>query len=403
MSLLNIFQQRFFVGKFLNGFCLGVLTSVGTAYVSEVAPLALRGLSIACLSLSLCIGPFVCVLINNTTQSYTTRMAYRGIFIPQWIFGAIALLFMPFLPESPYFLSGKNKDEKAMKSLKKLYTGDLEVQQQYAIMKVTVEEESIISQQAGSYLDCFKLKNLKRTILACGPFLMQPLSGVAYVGGYSTYYFELSGATTSEAYKISIGAQVLSMTGVVASWFLIDRIGRRPLLIMGMINLSILNLIVACTGLKTDNVTAMKVSTAFLCMYNFFYNLALGPLAYIYAAELSTVFLRVKTIAFGSIANSGLQTMWSFVLPYMFNPDQANMGSKINFIFTACLFISVFVFWVWLPESANRSFEEIDEMFNNNIPARKWKTYVSKVSAESEDSYIMEKGITEHVEDVKVV
>ncbi|CUM53828.1 unnamed protein product [Debaryomyces tyrocola] len=77
--------------------------------------------------------------------------------------------------------------------------------------------------------------------------------------------------------------------------------------------------------------------------------------------------------------------MWQFVLLFMFNPDQANMGSKINFIFAACCFISIFCFYFYLPETANRSFDEIDEMYIKKVPARKFRNFISDTQIKASD------------------
>ena len=91
--------------------------------------------------------------------------------------------------------------------------------------------------------------------------------------------------------------------------------------------------------------------------------------------------------------------MWSFVLPYMFNVDQADMGSKINFIFAGCCFFSLYFFYFYLPETANRSYEEVDEMFKANVPARKWRSYVTSERTEAESVYAEQaKGETAHIE-----
>ncbi|CDK24448.1 unnamed protein product [Kuraishia capsulata CBS 1993] len=390
--------EVFFAGKFINALCLGVFSTLCVTYVSEVSPLALRGLSAALCSLSLCIGPFICFLINNTTATYTSRMAYRGVFIPQWIFSISCLVVAPFLPESPYYYIAKNKDNKAVESLKRLYT-PAQAQQQFAIMKITYEESRLISAST-TYADCFKKSDLKRTLIIVFAFFMQPMSGVSFIASYSTYYYQLAGFSTQRSYQLSCGAQALSICGVIGSWFIIDRFGRRPLMLYGMLSLTILNLIVAGAGTDTSNMTAMTVASAFIAMYNFFYNGSIGPLTYVLASEVSSVGLRAKTMALGTITNYAFQCLWSFVLPYMFNPDQGNMGSKINFIFTGISFLSLFAFYFYLPETAGRSFEEIDELFANKVPARKWKSYVTERQSESEKCFDQLKQDVAYVEEV---
>lgn len=65
--------------------------------------------------------------------------------------------------------------------------------------------------------------------------------------------------------------------------------------------------------------------------------------------------------------------MWAFVIPYLFNPDQANLGAKVSFIFGGLAIICLVYLWLCQPETAGRTYEELDEMFINKIPARKFK------------------------------
>lgn len=75
--------------------------------------------------------------------------------------------------------------------------------------------------------------------------------------------------------------------------------------------------------------------------------------------------------------------IWSFSLPYAINPDQGNLGGKIAFIFGAVCFVSTIFIWFFVPETKNRTYIEIDELWDRGVPARKWKeTKVVTVSDE---------------------
>ncbi|CDK24044.1 unnamed protein product [Kuraishia capsulata CBS 1993] len=388
--------RLFIAGKSVNALCLGCFSTLCLTYVSEISPMALRGWAVASCTLSMSIGPFVCYLINNTTATYTTRMAYRAVFIPQWVFSVSCLCLAPLLPESPYYHIKQGQTEKALNSLKKLYNST-QAQQQFALMKVTYDELQLIT-QSSTYLDCFKKKDIKRTFLVLFGMWTAPMCGLYFVAYYSTYYYQLAGMTTETSYQLSCGAQAMSMAGVITSWFIMDRFGRRPLMMMGLGSLVILNFIVAGAGTNTGNPVAMKVATAFMSMYNFFFNLGMGPMPSILSAEISSVSLRGKTISLGAILNFSLACMWSFVLPYMFNPDKANMGSKINFIFAGMSVVSLVVFYFFQPETAGRSFEEIDEMYDKNIPPRQWSSYKTEKQTLSEKGFLDLKAEASHIE-----
>nr|QFR37180.1 MFS transporter [Cyberlindnera americana] len=386
----------FVAGKSLNALCLGCFNTICLSYVSEISPMALRGWSASACTLSMCIGPFICYLINNTTADYETRMAYRAVFIPQFIFSASCLIFAPFLPESPYYYFNKGQDDKALESLKRLYN-PTQAQQQFALMKVTHEELKKIT-ESSTYLDCFKKKDRKRTFLVLFGLWMSPMCGLYFVASYATYYYQLSGMTTKGSYQLSCGGQAMSVCGVVGSWFIIDRFGRRPLMFFGMISLTIVNFVIAGAGSDTSNKVGLKVATAFMSMYNFFYNIGIGPLPFILACEISSVSLRAKTLSMGSMISYAFSCMWSLVLPYMFNPDSGNMGSKINFIFAGLCLMSIFVFYFIQPETAGRSFEEIDEMYDKNIPPRKWSSYKTEKQVMTEKSFLELKPEVSHEE-----
>lgn len=392
--------QVFFIGKFLNAILLGVIQTVGASYVAELTPLALRGICTMTVNLSFCVGPFICTIVAYFTSTRDDRWSYRAIFCSQWFFAVTASVFLFFIPESPYHHVLKGNDDKALGSLRKIHP-DGSAESQLAVIRATVDEAKVLS-KSGSWFEVFNKKNIKRTLIAIAPFLMQPLSGLAYVMSYQTYYFQIAGITTRESFKISCGAQALSVVGTLLSLFMVDRFGRRFILLYGMLSLAVLNLLIAALGLNRSSQPLLLASSAFLTMYNFFYNSGIGPIAYVYNTEIPTSRLRAKTVAVGIASSNSLNTMWAFVLPYMFNVDQANMGSAINFIFAGCCFVSVFVFFFFMPEASGRSYEEIDEMFMAKVPYRKWSSYVTSVSVESKQVILEQcKEETEHVEEVK--
>lgn len=65
--------------------------------------------------------------------------------------------------------------------------------------------------------------------------------------------------------------------------------------------------------------------------------------------------------------------MWGFVLPYLFNPDKANLGAKVTFIFGALSVLSIVYLWFCQPESARLSYEKLDELFIGRVKARHFK------------------------------
>ena len=137
-------------------------------------------------------------------------------------------------------------------------------------------------------------------------------------------------------------------------------------------------LITGILGLGTD-LPRVQATVAFILIYSWGYNVSIGSTAFSLLCEVATPRLRVKTVAIGYSAQSAINVMWQFVIPYLFNPDYANLGAKIAFIFFGLCFLCLAYLWLCQPETAGRTYQELDEMFMKRIPAREFKTYVTDV------------------------
>ncbi|KAH6709148.1 hypothetical protein BKA61DRAFT_678051 [Leptodontidium sp. MPI-SDFR-AT-0119] len=101
--------------------------------------------------------------------------------------------------------------------------------------------------------------------------------------------------------------------------------------------------------------------------------MTIGATAYAILTENATSRLRVKTIAIVVAVQNTWYTLWSLVLPYLFNPDKANLGAKIAFIFGD-------------PETAGWSYEELDELYMKRVPARSFKTFVTEAERQGQEA-----------------
>lgn len=93
------------------------------------------------------------------------------------------------------------------------------------------------------------------------------------------------------------------------------------------------------------------------------------------AGEVSAVRLRAKSMAIGFTFNYFFSTVWNVAIPYLYNTDEANLGGKIGWIFAAMGLIALVVIYFEVPETKGRSFEDLDEMFNENVRAREFRSH----------------------------
>ncbi|CUM49370.1 unnamed protein product [Debaryomyces fabryi] len=378
--------QTFLAGKTMNGVCLGIIQSSIVSYVADITPFALRGVSTALCNVSFSIGPLVCFIINYSESDRLDAWAYRSIFAAQWGFSALSLIALLFVPDSPTYYILKGKTEKAENCYKKLLKDPLSIQQQMAVAMNTIKESQSAADNS-TFLDCFKGNNLKRTMVASVPFIFCPFSGVYFTGNYTTYWFQLAGLSDSESFKYTIGAQLLSITGCIATLFVVDRFGRRTNILYGVLIIIVVDFIIGGTGLVKDNDQALQATIAFMMMYGFWYNFGLGSVCYPIASENPTSILRTKTIGLALSSTNIAGMVWSFVLPYIFNPDEGNLGASTMFIFAGFSLLFWVYFYFCVPETANRTLEEVDEMYFNKVPLRKFGNYETFSSRENKEAF----------------
>lgn len=276
----------------------------------------------------------------------------------------------------------KGRKDKAVRSMEMLgYKGE-EGKKKLALIELTLEE--IKRETEGvTYLECFRKSNLRRTLISIMPETIQVLTGITFVAGYFTYYLQLAGYSTSESFRIQIAQPVLSIVGNLMAAVMVDKVGRRNLTFWGLLILVVLLFIEG--GLATAGSPAeIKGAVAMVLIYSWMYNVSIGSTAFSILCETSTSRLRVKTIAIGLALQNSINVMWQFVLPYLFNPDKANLGGKVAFIFGGVSFFALAYLWYFQPETAGRSYEELDEMFAKGVPARQFKTYKTDAQAKGE-------------------
>ncbi|KIN09123.1 hypothetical protein OIDMADRAFT_48952 [Oidiodendron maius Zn] len=369
----------FFAGKFLNGFVVGMLAAVCPTYLGEIVPLALRGLLTAMIAFAYALAPLTAAVIVNSTGTKTNVWAYRSVFCAQYGFCFVSTVFAPFIPESPWWLASKGRDEKALASLRRLGCNtDIEAVRKLALIKVTLEEVRRETEGV-TYFECFRVSNLRRTMISVAPLTIQALGGVIFIAGYFVYYAELAGYSSAAAFKLYVIFQVISMCGNITSWFVIDRVGRRDLTLYGTASLMVILMLAG--GLATAGKTPyIKGCFSMMMIYAFVYNCTIGATGYTLLTEIATSRLRVKTIAIGIALQNIIYMVLGFVLPYLFNPNYLNLGAKISFIFGGFSVVSVIYLYFYQPETAGRSYEELDAMFTAKVPARKFKAYITEVN-----------------------
>ena len=393
------------VGELLGGLILGCYAVIAPAYASEVCPMALRGHLTSYVNLCFVIGQLLGNGVTAGTSQLDNHWAYSIPFALQWIWVAIIIPGTLWIPESPWWLVRRGRVEEAEAVLRRLASAKVDVSASLAAIIETDRLEQEL-ETGSSYWDCFRGVNLRRTEISIGVYCTQVLSGI-YLINYGTYFFQLAGLATQKAFYMGIGflgeflssisiyirrsrphtshpSAVLTtlsflavgFMGTIVSWFLLVRIGRRPIFNAGLFALVVLMLIIGildCIPGRPAGVTWAESSL--MLVWNFAYDISVGPICFVIISEASATRVRSKSIAVATAAQAILGIAMTVAIPYMINPDEANMQGKLGFFFGGCAALCFVWSYFRVPETSGRTYEELDILFDRKVPARKFKDY----------------------------
>ncbi|KFZ20703.1 hypothetical protein V502_03052 [Pseudogymnoascus sp. VKM F-4520 (FW-2644)] len=372
-------EATLIIGRLFTGYGVGLLSCFVPLLVADCAPAVLRGASVAAYQLGIASGLVLGTAVTYKTQPRHDTGAYR---IPMAIIILWPVILVPglltFVPESPRWLLGHNRYDAAARALRKLNgkTASADaLEAELAIMRTSIETERELYASAGW-----------RQIFTWGPegrkaylgFALQALqqgSGINFITSYGIYFFTQTGIKNS--YLAIMGVYFMCFPGIFLASFISERFGRRPTLIVSGILCAATSIVMGGMGLIAEkNESENGAIAAMVFLFLVFFNMGWGPLVWVVCSEISVGRNRGKLMSFSTGSNWFFNWVVSFSFPYLYGADQANLGPKIGFIYGALMILSCFWVYYILPETAGRTLEEIDEMFEAHVPARKFSSYI---------------------------
>jgi len=209
-----------------------------------------------------------------------------------------------FLPETPRYCIKKGNSERAARSLSKLRRLDVEHPALLEeLAEITANHEYELSLGKATYIDCFKGNLGKRLATGCLLQALQQLSGVNFIFYYGTSFFQNSGI--KNPFVVSLITSCVNVGSTFPGLYLVEKWGRRNLLLFGAIGMAVCQFIVAITGTVAgiDNLAAQKALIAFVCIYIFFFASSWGPVAWVVTGEIFPLKVRAKSLSMTTASN----------------------------------------------------------------------------------------------------
>lgn len=174
----------------------------------------------------------------------------------------------------------------------------------------------------------------------------------------------------------------VGFVATILSWFLIVRIGRRRIFLTGLSALVFLMLLIGILDCIPSRPQGVEwAESALMIVWNFAYDLSVGPICFIIISEASATRVRSKSIAVATAAQAVVGIVMTVAIPYMINPDEANMQGKLGFFFGGLGALCLVWAWWRMPETRGRTYEELDILFESKVPARQFKGYEFDLAA----------------------
>ncbi|KAG8938943.1 hypothetical protein FRC04_007229 [Tulasnella sp. 424] len=363
------------IGEVFCGIPWGVFQTLTTAYASEVCPIQLRGYLTAYVNLCWGVGILLSSGVVKATLPIASDWSWRLPFVLQWVWVGPLFLIVWFCPPSPWWLVRKGRLEEAEASIRRL-TNQEKVTADDAkatvAMMVHTNELEMEASAGTTYLDCFRKTDARRTEIVMMVFAMQLLSGENLIG-QGVQFLQTAGISTNTAFSLNMVLNSMFIIGTIFSWGLLTIFGRRTLYTVGMASMSVVLFIIgglAWIGTKSS----IFAIGSLLIVLNFAYNATLGPICYTLIGEISSTRLRQKSIVLSRIAYQIMNIICGIIVPRMLSPTAWNWGPKSGIFWGVSAGLSTLYCYLRLPETKNRSYGELDLLFEHKVPAWRFKS-----------------------------
>ncbi len=357
--------------RILGGLAVGAASVTAPAYVSEVTPASMRGRLSSIQQIMIIIGLTAAFLSNyllaasagaSTNAFWMGYEAWRWMFWIEMIPATVFLLALLAIPESPRFLVVKGRDAQAEGVLTRLFGSDV------AASKVKEIRASLADDHAPKFSDLMnKATGKVRTIVWVGIGLatFQQLVGINIVFYYGAVLWQAVGFSENDALLINILSGSLSIVACLAAIALIDRIGRKPLLIIGSAGMALTLGIMAVafsSGSLVDGQLVLSDNAGTIALisanaYAALFNFSWGPVMWVMLGEMFPNQIRGSGLAVSGLA----QWLSNFAITMAFPIMLVSIGLAGAYGFYAiCAAISVIFVYKMVKETRGKELEEME-------------------------------------------
>lgn len=385
--------SQYMAGRFFLGFGSGVGGNAAI-YVVEMAHPAYRGTMGGLFQCFYYVGSFLAAVVLRGCLHYKSNLAWT---IPTWfqlVLPTIVFSFCPFFPESPRWLFSHNRKEESRKVMTK-YHGNGNSESVFVHLQMREFQEELEMRGADKrwwdYRSLFNSKASLYRVIVCSVAVaaFAQWTGQAAISYFLPAVLKTMGITKpAEVMDINIGLALASGICAIAGACVLDRFGRRPMLIGCCIALVLtwVGTVVATEQFQIapTNQPAARTSVAFIFLVNMVFSSAYTPLQHLYPAECLSYEQRAKGGAFTAMGTSAAALVNLFATPIALE----KIGWKTYGIWIATCALMAVYYYFFMVETKGRTLEEMNYIFAQPNPRN---ASLRKIDADTEQILYEEK------------
>ncbi|KMQ42390.1 General substrate transporter [Trichophyton rubrum] len=349
------------VGRIVAGLGVGALSTIVPVYQSEISPPHNRG-QLACIEFTgnIC-GYAASVWVDYFCSYIQSDFSWRLPLFLQCVMGALLGFGSLIICESPRWLLDHDHDEEGMVVIANLYgKGDLhndKARQEYREIKTNV----LVTRQEGerTYTDMFK-RYYRRVFIAMSAQAFAQLNGINVISYYAPLVFESAGWVGRDAILMTGINGITYLLSTIPPWYLVDRWGRRPILLSGAI-LMIISLSAMAYFIHINISYTPALTVISVMIYNAAFGFSWGPIPWLYPPEILPLSIRAKGASLSTATNWAFNWLVGELTPVLQEAIHWRLYLMHAF-FCACSFVVVYFLY---PETSGVRLEDMELIFDD--------------------------------------
>lgn len=336
--------------RFAGGLAIGASSVLGPMYIAEISPAAIRGRLVGFFQFNVTFG-LLLAYSSNYVFSGVGEHAWR------WMLGIVAIPSLVFfllaftIPESPRWLVKQKMLDEARAVLIRCGRVNAELE-----LQAILDSLNVISSQTAEKL--FSMKYFFPIICAVLMGAFNQLSGTNAINYYATRIFEMTGVNSNISYLLPILIGVTKVIVLMIALTVIDKFGRRSLMLVGSIGLIVFMCLIAWSFYGQHFQGPGLVF--FLLGYMFFFGLSDGIVIWVFISEIFPNSIRSKGQSLGSFTHWFFAVAISWTFPVAINSPAVGPGNVFMF-FAVMMFLQLLFAWKLMPETKGKTLEQIQK------------------------------------------